>query len=65
MIKFTSTRILPPGKKGVIKPDENGWLSSIEKYNQYNKFYYGEYYLDKEFCVEQTLHYKELGTIYF
>ena len=23
------------------------------------------YYLDKEFCVEQTWHYKELGTIYF
>ena len=23
------------------------------------------YYLDKEFCVEQTWHYKELGTVYF
>lgn len=34
-----------------IKPDENGWLSAIEKYNQYNKFYYGEYYLDKEFTL--------------
>lgn len=29
MIKFTSTRILPPGKKGVIKPDENGYYTTV------------------------------------
>ena len=28
MIKFTATRILPPGKKGVIKPDENGYYTT-------------------------------------
>lgn len=31
------------------KPDENGWLSTIEKFNSNSVFYYGEYYSDDKF----------------
>ena len=36
-------------KTSYEKCDEDGWKSTIEKYDKNNKFLYGEYYLDKDF----------------
>lgn len=43
------------------------WLVTEEEWEDESiaKYLIEYYYLDKEFCVEQTCHYKELGTIYF
>lgn len=38
------------------KPDENGWLSKIEKYNNQAYFYYGEYYEDDNFSKLGLVH---------
>lgn len=43
-VKFTSTRILPAGKKGVLTPDENGYYTTVlGGLNCYNSK--GEYYV--------------------
>lgn len=43
MIKFSSTRILPHGKKGVVKPDSNGYyttvLGGLNCYNSAGAYY--------------------------